>query len=100
MEIKDLRTKIIEYITIFREKETELGEIAESRFYRMPCQVAVVWFQDEDKNHDLQLFIFTHWEEEKDLEVDIQGPVKFADFIKFSKNFTAKLRDPQDSVID
>ena len=87
MEIKEFESKIKKYITDFRRTEAERGEIADSKFYLKPCQITVVWFQNEDQSRDLQVFIFTHWDEEEDLEVEIHGPVKFSEFMKFSKSF-------------
>lgn len=90
MEIEELKSKVKKFIIEFRKIEAEKGEIGDSQLYLVPCQTTMLWFQNEKKDDNLQIFIFTHWNDEKDLEVDVYGPIKLSEFIPFSKSFIEK----------
>ncbi len=90
MEIEELKSKVKKFIVEFRKVEAEKGEIGDSQFYLVPCQTTMLWFQNKKKDYNLQIFIFTHWNDEKDLDVDVYGPIKLSEFIPFSKSFIEK----------
>ena len=87
MGIEDLKSKVRNFIIEFRKVEIEKGEIATSLFYAVPCQVTMLWFQNERKDYNLQIFIFTHWNNKQDLEIDIYGPINFSEFSYPKINF-------------
>ncbi|KKK45573.1 hypothetical protein LCGC14_3165260, partial [marine sediment metagenome] len=58
----------------------------------IPCQITVIWIKKADVNRDFQIFIFTHFEEFKDLLVDIKGPIQYSEYIEFSKTFLKEER--------
>jgi len=77
-----METWFTQLITTFRG---EAGKLAPDQRLKIsnlddlssPCQVDVLWFQNERFKIDCQLIIYQHFRNEADLEICIHGPIPF-----------------------
>ena len=87
MEIENLKSKITRFVKRFREGFDRLPEEEKKKVNSSfkavtitPCQITVVWMAEVTTNRNLQIFIFTHFEDLEDLQVDIVGPFQPSEF--------------------
>lgn len=91
----------------FRERYQNLSKdvqkgISNLHNFVPPCQVNIIWIQNRQFNIDYQIFLFTKWEDRKDLEVIIHGPIdsknakkallQFLQDKKWTKKYLTKAR--------
>jgi len=80
--LKRLENWFRQTITLFREEVSKIApdqriKISNLDDLSSPCQVDVVWFQNERFKMDFQLIIYQHFKDRADLEICIHGPIPF-----------------------
>lgn len=78
----DLEAWFRQLITTFREEVAKLTPDERAKISNLddlfpPCQVDVVWFQNEQFKLTFQLIIYQHFKDRSDLEICIHGPIPF-----------------------
>jgi len=77
-----METWFTQLITTFRGEASKLTpdqrlKISNLDDLSSPCQVDVLWFQNERFKIDCQLIIYQHFRDRADLEICIHGPIPF-----------------------
>ena len=108
IDTNDLKLKIKHYVKKLRIElpklpEDRLNQIAlsDKEIIRTPCQITIIWMQETANNRNLQIFIFTHFDDLEDLQVDVVGPLEPPEFISTVEEllnedkWLREVKDPQ-----